>query len=57
MREDPTDLSGRLPDRLEPEWFVYRAELPGGRLLVSYQALEDERVILVSAVDLIPHEL
>jgi hypothetical protein len=33
---------------------VYRAELPAGRLRVTYQVLEDERVILVSAVDLVP---
>jgi hypothetical protein len=57
LREDPTNLSGRLPIAWEPGWFVYRAELPGGRLLVTYQVLEDERVILVSAVDLIPHQL
>ena len=57
LREDPTNLSGRGPIAWEPEWFVYRAELPSGRLVVTYQVLDDERMILISAIDLIPHQL
>jgi hypothetical protein len=57
LQRDPTNLSGRAPILWEPEWFVYRVELPSGRLLVTYQVLEDERTILVSAIDLIPHQL
>jgi hypothetical protein len=57
LRTDPTNLSGRWPIAWEPGWFVYRVELPGGRLVVTYQVLEDELVVLVSAIDLIPNQV
>jgi len=47
----------RLVIAWAPEWFAYRAELPDGRLVVTYQVREDERTILVSAIGLVPHQL
>jgi hypothetical protein len=57
LRQDPTNLSGRWPITWEPSWFTYRAELPIGRLIIAYQALEDERTVMVGAIDLIPNQL
>lgn len=54
LRSDPTNVSGAHPIRWEPSWFIYRLDLAIGQLLVAYQALEEERAVLVIRIALIP---